>query len=281
MYKRSRLVCWLFGVLASVLLPDFAIAQFSNLDKAGAQCAKQLKSGKARLVAVADFDTPDGTVQKSAAHYLAWFLSSSIHEHEKKHLAVADHLAFDKDLTKLKIFPLTPNSVEGLAAQAQNTDIATARADIVILGTVIKRGDWYLLEITQVQSSTGAKLAPIEVSMRLSEFLESFLRPFPLPEFLPVFKAGVGTSVPRCIHCPDPSYNDLAREARVQGICVLEVVISKEGQILQVRPVKLLGYGLDEAAYDALKHWQLAPVTNKEGTPVNAVVPIEVSFRLY
>ena len=88
--------------------------------------------------------------------------------------------------------------------------------------------------------------------------------------------------MPSCVHCPDPSYNNLARSERIQGTCILEVLISNTGDAKQIRPVKLLGYGLDERAYDAIKSWKFKPATSKnDGTPVSVIVPIEVSFRLY
>jgi TonB family protein len=43
----------------------------------------------------------------------------------------------------------------------------------------------------------------------------------------------------------------------------------------------LLGYGLDEEAYNTIKKWKFKPATEKDGTPVAAVVPVEVTFRLY
>jgi outer membrane biosynthesis protein TonB len=43
--------------------------------------------------------------------------------------------------------------------------------------------------------------------------------------------------------------------------------------------VKLLGYGLDEKAFEAIKSWKFRPAT-KDGSPVSVVVAIEVSFQL-
>jgi hypothetical protein len=63
---------------------------------------------------------------------------------------------------------------------------------------------------------------------------------------------------------------------------VLEVLISPAGVAQQIRPVRLLGYGLDEQAYDVIKQWKFKPATLWEnGTPVPAIVPVEVTFRLY
>ena len=88
--------------------------------------------------------------------------------------------------------------------------------------------------------------------------------------------------MPRCVYCPDPSYNDLARREKIQGSCVLEVLISENGEARQIHPIRLFGYGLDERAYELIKTWKFKPArTKKDDTPVPAIVPVEVTFRLY
>lgn len=86
--------------------------------------------------------------------------------------------------------------------------------------------------------------------------------------------------MPGCIYCPDPTYTDWARSEKISGASVLLVLISPEGRAQQIRPQTLLGYGLDERAYDTIKKWKFRPAT-KDGTPVATIVPIEVTFRIY
>jgi len=118
-----------------------------------------------------------------------------------------------------------------------------------------------------------------------NEFLDSFVTPFP-----PDVAHADGKhkdemkriTMPRCVYCPDPSYKDLARRNKINGVSVLEVLISQAGVAQQIRPVRLFGYGLDEQAYDVNKQWKCKPATLREkGTPVPAIVPVEVTFRLY
>jgi TonB family protein len=116
-----------------------------------------------------------------------------------------------------------------------------------------------------------------------SEFLESMLTP--LPAGVPLLTAASQApdiTMPSCIYCPDPSYSDLARREKIQGHNLFHVVVTSAGEAEQIRPVKMIGHGLDEQAYYAIKKWKFKPATLKtEGTPVKVIVPVEVAFRLH
>jgi outer membrane biosynthesis protein TonB len=43
----------------------------------------------------------------------------------------------------------------------------------------------------------------------------------------------------------------------------------------------MLGYGLDERAYDAIRKWRFRPAHDGSGANVATIVPVEVTFRLY
>lgn len=275
-------LAYLFCALVSAisLFPSFTSAQTWKLDESGAQLVKEIRPLKLRHVAVADFTSPDSTVSPAMAHYFALFLSDLMRQRDKKHVDVMDHSNFDAALIKLQIKPARDNFVQLL--ETSQDDAVTKNADIVVVGTVVKRQENYLLEMTPVRRADGSPLDSVGVSVKLSEFLESFAAPFPAPEFQPAYKAGIGgVGIPQRVHTPDPSYNDLARAAGVQGTSVLEVIISKEGRVVQIRPIKLIGYGLDEDAYNVLKRWEFIPVTDKDGKPIHIVVPIEITFRLF
>jgi Gram-negative bacterial TonB protein C-terminal len=47
-----------------------------------------------------------------------------------------------------------------------------------------------------------------------------------------------------------------------------------------VHPKKLLGYGLDEQAFNAIMGWRFKPGVDAEGKPMAVIVAIEVTFRL-
>jgi len=275
----ARRLVLLFALL---VIPVSVGAQFLKLDDAGSRLAKQLKPLKPKLVAVADFSSADDSVARPISHYFAWFLSESMRQHGGRHLQVSDHREFDADLAKVQIFPTGPASVQSLGNASAHVGATTVRADIVVIGAAVKHGATYELDITAVQVSSAASLSSIHVSMSLSEFLESLITPFPAAKVGPLqIATSKGVSVPSCVRCPDPIYNELARASHIQGTSVFEVVVDEQGRVEQIHPVKLLGYGLDESAYNAIKKWQLKPARDRNGDPIKVRVPIEVTFHLF
>jgi periplasmic protein TonB len=95
-----------------------------------------------------------------------------------------------------------------------------------------------------------------------------------------VFRVGGGVSAPRAIDTPDPGYTEEARNAKTQGTCILGLIVDAEGHPKDVRIVRGLGFGLDAKAIEAVKQWRFNPAM-KDGKPVNVLVSVEVSFRLY
>jgi protein TonB len=88
-------------------------------------------------------------------------------------------------------------------------------------------------------------------------------------------------TMPVVVKSVQPQYTQEAREARVQGIVVLDVVVSKDGSVGDVTVSKSLDqkYGLDEQAVKAVKQWEFKPGT-RDGKPVDVRVAIEMSFAL-
>ncbi len=80
------------------------------------------------------------------------------------------------------------------------------------------------------------------------------------------------------IHKVQPTYPALARSARIQGVVVLQAVISKQGTIENLRVVT--GHPmLAPAAIEAVKQWRYRPyILNSE--PVEVETQITVNFSL-
>ena len=95
-----------------------------------------------------------------------------------------------------------------------------------------------------------------------------------------VFRVGGGVSAPRVIHQLDPEYSDEARKEKIEGVCVLYVVVGPDGLPRDIRVQRVLGHGLDEKAIEAVRQWKFEPAL-KDGKPVAAAVNVEVTFHLY
>ncbi len=78
-------------------------------------------------------------------------------------------------------------------------------------------------------------------------------------------------------HVP-PVYPDIAKQARVQGVVILESTISPQGKVTDVKVLRGIPL-LDQAAIDAVKQWVYTP-TLLNGVPVPVIMTVTVNFKL-
>ncbi|MEO5763050.1 MAG: TonB family protein [Vicinamibacteria bacterium] len=96
----------------------------------------------------------------------------------------------------------------------------------------------------------------------------------------PVQAVRVGGNIkePSKVKNVNPVYPDIAKQARVQGIVILECTISPQGRVTDVKPLRSIPL-LEQAAIDAVKQWQYTP-TLLNGVPVPVIMTVTVNFRL-
>lgn len=92
-------------------------------------------------------------------------------------------------------------------------------------------------------------------------------------------RVGGNVKAPVVITRVEPAYTEIARKARVQGVVILEAIIDRDGRVTDVRVLKPLAMGLDQAAMDAVKQWRFRPGT-MGGSPVPVIFNLTVNFRL-
>jgi protein TonB len=93
-------------------------------------------------------------------------------------------------------------------------------------------------------------------------------------------RINVGGSVQaaRAISRPNPTYPQLARQARIQGVVKLEAVIDETGKITDLKVIS--GHPLlVQAALDAVKQWRYQP-TVLNNVAVQVATTIDVNFTL-
>jgi TonB family protein len=95
------------------------------------------------------------------------------------------------------------------------------------------------------------------------------------------YRVGGGVSAPVPLVEPEAEFSDEARRAKYQGVCIVQIIVDKDGNPQSPRVVRTLGMGLDEKAVEAVMKYKFRPAM-KDGKAV-AVWPIniEVNFRLY
>ncbi len=92
------------------------------------------------------------------------------------------------------------------------------------------------------------------------------------------FRIGDGIRPPAKIVNADPVYPPEAREARVQGVVILEVTLSRTGEVSDVEVLRSVPL-LDEAAVAAVRQWRYEP-TLVDGEPVSILMRVTMNFRL-
>jgi len=92
-------------------------------------------------------------------------------------------------------------------------------------------------------------------------------------------RAGADVELPRLLEKVQPVYPELALRARVECTVVLESLIGKAGQVLDVKILRGCGLGLDESALDAVYQWRYSP-TFVNGRPVELIANVTVRFQL-
>jgi protein TonB len=93
------------------------------------------------------------------------------------------------------------------------------------------------------------------------------------------YKVGGSVLAPRPLATPDPDYTEQARQAKLQGMCVLGLIVGADGKPRDIHVIRKLGLGLDEKAIIAVSQWTFAPAT-KDGTAVPVQISVQVSFKL-
>jgi len=106
--------------------------------------------------------------------------------------------------------------------------------------------------------------------------------PSPFPPHLPTVthpvRVGGDVQQANLISQVKPKYPDLAKKARIQGAVVLEAVIGRGGNIVDLKVIK--GHPLlVPEALEAVKQWRYRPtLLNRE--PVEVLTTITVNFSL-
>jgi 2,3-bisphosphoglycerate-dependent phosphoglycerate mutase len=95
----------------------------------------------------------------------------------------------------------------------------------------------------------------------------------------PPYRVGGDVKAPVVIQRVDPVYPPEAKEKRITGVVITEVLVNRNGNVVDVRVLKPLPYGLDQAAVDAVRQWKFRPGT-RNGEPVDVYFALTVNFKL-
>jgi protein TonB len=83
---------------------------------------------------------------------------------------------------------------------------------------------------------------------------------------------------PRKLKDVAPVYPDIAKQARVQGVVILECTISPQGKVTNVKVLRGIPL-LNDSAVSAVRQWVYTP-TLLNGVPVPVIMTVTVNFKL-
>ena len=100
----------------------------------------------------------------------------------------------------------------------------------------------------------------------------------PISAQLAPYRVGGPIRPPAKIKNVAPVYPEPARNARVQGVVILEITLDGTGHVSEAKILRSIPL-LDQAALDAVRQWEYEPVL-LNGAPVPIIMTATVNFSL-
>lgn len=93
-------------------------------------------------------------------------------------------------------------------------------------------------------------------------------------------RVGGDVKPPQLTNRVEPSYPEAARKARMEGVVILEAIITASGSVEDVKVLKSVNPLLDSAASRAVQQWRYRPAT-LNGRAVRVYLTVTVTFNLH
>jgi TonB family protein len=84
----------------------------------------------------------------------------------------------------------------------------------------------------------------------------------------------------RLLTKPEPQYTEEARKNQISGTVMLRAIFSSSGEVIQIRALHPLPFGLTERAIAAARQIKFVPAM-KDGHAVSVYIQLEYNFNLY
>jgi TonB family protein len=95
----------------------------------------------------------------------------------------------------------------------------------------------------------------------------------------PTYTPGGDVKPPKLIHYVEPEFSSSSKEAFVEGVVKISIVVTADGLPTELHIVSGLNTEEDNTAMVAVKQWRFQPGT-KNGRPVRVRVTVEINFHL-
>jgi TonB family protein len=94
-----------------------------------------------------------------------------------------------------------------------------------------------------------------------------------------IYRVGGDVLAPQLNRRVEPKYSEVARRERIEGVVILEGVVTTSGSVTDIKVLKALHPLVDEAAIEAVQQWHYSPAV-KNGTPVACYLTVTCKFAL-
>jgi len=121
----------------------------------------------------------------------------------------------------------------------------------------------------------------VSINFRINEAGPDITATYKVPQDSPISeigKPGTGVTAPKLVFAPDPEYSAEAKNAKLEGVCVLALIVGADGYPRDIKVARSLGLGLDEKAIEAVQKWRFLPA-RKGGVAVAVAINVELQFR--
>ena len=95
---------------------------------------------------------------------------------------------------------------------------------------------------------------------------------------VPYINPAGGVLPPQPVFTPPPEFPDRASREHFDGIVLLAALVNKDGRVENIRLLRPVGMGLEEAAVAAVQTWRFKPST-RDGEAVAVEMNLEVVFN--
>jgi len=106
----------------------------------------------------------------------------------------------------------------------------------------------------------------------------SALPPPPTPAPRRPLQVGGEVIAPTKIHDVSPEYPRMARDAKIQGIVIIQATIGADGSVVDAEVLRPIPF-LSQAALDAVRQWRFTP-PRLNGQPIAVIMTVTVNFKL-
>ncbi|HXL21287.1 MAG TPA: energy transducer TonB [Candidatus Dormibacteraeota bacterium] len=236
---------------------------------------KRIADAKIKSLAVADF-APVGGASSGEGLYFADILHLYLAESPKKYDLIAREAAGHF----LETRKLVLRDLESAEVLKQSAD--SLHVEALLTGSVAREAQQLILTASLKRSADGSVIASEKILIPSDSFFDS-LRTYPLAE-TPVSISQLtdrGVRPPEFLDVPAPQFRgpaDGTMGVRGDAAILLNLVVSAEGRVTNLKVVKGAGPEFADVAWCAMRAFRFRPALDRTGKPVAVVMPMQVFF---